>query len=78
MSKFQVRKKVIYKCLKIRLDTQAFFILNVFLKLGYTANKLQSVFDGKNYEQKSQIARRKKEKIREKKINIFLGLRFWL
>lgn len=52
-------------------------MLGVFLELSYTTSKLQSLFGGKDQNQRSQIALKQKEKSK-KKYYKYLGSEFWL
>lgn len=60
--------------MEVSIDMQGFLIFGIFLKFGYTASKLQSLFGRKDQEQKSQIAKKQKDERKKKKKKIIVGV----
>ena len=62
----------------MRLDTRVFLMSGVFLKFGYTASKLQSLFGRRDQERRSQIARRRKDEREREKNLVSVSVGLWI
>ena len=60
--------------MEVKVDTRVFLMSDVFLEFGYTTGKLQSLFGRRDQEQRSQIAKRRKDKREREKKKIIVGV----